>query len=415
MYYVLSFIEALTISSFLYTFRKKEIIWIKIFTLLLTCILFLSIALLLNSDDLLSLLFLLGIFSYGYLYFTSNYSSTLKIFIVSILLSSHAITYQSVFFITNSLFYSDLSISFYESNVFLIERIVINFIYIFVLYIVSKQIKRIKDRQDNSVYLLFSTILFFSVFLLDCFELSLYTNETSKNFTIIILYSFLVFTGALFYWCILFAKNLSKVKEQSIEISVLKHQQESAEKLLKAQKELYQLKHDLKHYINAIQSTTDETKQLFNQLKQISNIDDVIETGNPLINLILSQAKSKAKNENYDLLCSVNLSSNINIDESDLYLLLSNAIDNAFVHNGSRKYIQIMIQETQNYVRIEITNSIDTSVLNEDNEFIHQPLYEHGYGFKTIKNIIEENNGILHHQQQNNQFILSMLLPVKIQ
>ena len=141
----------------------------------------------------------------------------------------------------------------------------------------------------------------------------------------------------------------------------------------------------------------------------------MIETGNPLINLILSQAKEKAKNENYDLQCSINLSHEINIDESDLYLLLSNAIDNAFVHNGSHKYIQIIIQETQNYVRIKITNSIDSPVLNEDNEFIHQPLYEHGYGFKTIKNIIEENKGIIHYQQQNNQFTLSMLVPFKIQ
>lgn len=363
MYYVLSFIEAFIISIFLYAFRKKENIWIKISTLLLTCILFFGIALLLNSDDSLSLLFLLGIFSYGYLHFTSSYSNTLKIFIVSIILSSHAITYQSIFFITNSLFYSDLSISFFKSNLFLIERLVIDFIYIFVLYIVSKQIKRIKDRQDNSFYLLFSTILFFSVFLLDCFELSPYTDEMAKSYTIIILYSFLVFTGALFYWCISFAKNLSKVKEQSIEISILKHQQESAEKLLKAQKELFELKHDLKHYINAFNSTTCETKKFFNQLKQLSNIDDVIETGNPLINLILSQAKEKSKNENYDLQCSINLSHEINIDESDLYLLLSNAIDNAFVHNGSHKYIQIIIKETQNYVKIEITNSIDSPVL----------------------------------------------------
>ncbi len=142
MYYVLSLIEAFIISVFLYAFRKKENIWINISTLLLTCILFLGIALLLNSDDSLSLLFLLGIFSYGYLYFTSNYSNTLKIFIVSIILSSHAITYQSVFFITNSLFYSDLSISFYESNLFLIERIVIDFIYVVVLYIVAKKSRK---------------------------------------------------------------------------------------------------------------------------------------------------------------------------------------------------------------------------------------------------------------------------------
>lgn len=415
MYYVLSFIEAFIISIFLYAFKKKDSIWIRIFTLLCSLLLFLSISSLLKSDDLLSLLFLIGLLSYGYLYITSHYSNSLKIFIVSIILSSHAVIYQSVFFITYSLFYSDLSVSFYESNIFHIERIIINIIYAFILYIITKQIKRIKDRQDNSFYLLFSTILFFSVFLLDCFELSLYTDEMAKSYTIIILYSFLVFTGALFYWFILFAKNLSKVKEQSREISILKHQQESAEKLLKAQKELFELKHDLKHYINAFNSTTGETKKFFNQLKQLSNIDDVIETGNPLINLILSQAKEKAKNENYDLQCSINLSHEINIDESDLYLLLSNAIDNAFVHNGSHKYIQIIIQETQNYVRIKITNSIDSPVLNEDNEFIHQPLYEHGYGFKTIKNIIEENKGIIHYQQQNNQFTLSMLVPFKIQ
>ena len=181
MYYILSIFEALTISIFLYSFRKTNNNWIILLTSLLTIILSISIALLLNSDYSLDLILLLSIFSYLYLYLSSNYSISLKIFIISIILSSHAIIYQSIFFVTNSLFYSSLSISFYETTAFTIVRIIIDIIYIFILLMIKKYIMTIKERKDNAFYLLFSILLIFLVFVIDCFELSLYTDEMAKS------------------------------------------------------------------------------------------------------------------------------------------------------------------------------------------------------------------------------------------
>lgn len=416
MYYILSVIEAFTISIFLYSFRKKNNNWIISLTSLLTIILSVSIILLLNSDYSLALLLILGFFSYLYLYISSNYSVSLKLFIISIILCSHAIVYQFIFFITNSLFYSSISVSFYNSTTFTIERFIIDIIYIFILLLIKKYIINIKERNDNAFYLLFTTILIFLVFIIDCFELSLCSKETVSSFTIIMLYFFLVFTGVLLYWSITFAKNISKIQEQDRTIEILRHQQESAEKILNAQKEFYQLRHDIKHYINALKDSSEKNKeQLIAQLNELTNENNIIETGHPVLNLILSQAKDKAKKENYDLQCSFNLNNEIDIDDSDLYLLLSNSIDNAFVHCGENKIIQISIQEIRSYCKIQITNSIDSPVLNSDNQFIHKTFGEHGYGFKTIHDIIEENNETLSIEQQYKQFIISMLLPLKTQ
>lgn len=416
MYYILSIFEALTISIFLYSFRKTNNNWIILLTSLLTIILSISIALLLNSDYSLDLILLLSIFSYLYLYLSSNYSISLKIFIISIILSSHAIIYQSIFFVTNSLFYSSLSISFYETTAFTIVRIIIDIIYIFILLMIKNYIMTIKERKDNAFYLLFSILLIFLVFVIDCFELSLYTDEMAKSYTIIILYVFLVFTGVLLYWSIAFAKSISKIQEQDQIIAILRHQQESSEKILNTQKELYQLRHDIKHYINALKYSSEENKeQLSTQLNALTKTNNIIETGYPVINLILSQAKEKTHKEGYDLQCSFNLKKEIDINDSDLYLLLSNSIDNAFIHCGENKILQISIQEIKNYCKITIINSIDYPVLNSNNHFIHKSFGEHGYGFKTIQDILVENNGTLSLNQQNNQFILSMLLPLKTQ
>ena len=63
------------------------------------------------------------------------------------------------------------------------------------------------------------------------------------------------------------------------------------------------------------------------------------------------------------------LSHTIKMEDSDLYLLISNLLDNAMQHVGSKKNIVLEISEVGNCLKIIERNSIDHNVL-KDGEFI---------------------------------------------
>ena len=117
-----------------------------------------------------------------------------------------------------------------------------------------------------------------------------------------------------------------------------------------------------------------------------------VETGNTVLDVLLNHTKQQCKEKGIMFSFVMTLSHTIKMEDSDLYLLISNLLDNAMQHVGSKKNIVLEISEVGNCLKIIERNSIDHNVL-KDGEFIVSSAESHGYGWATIKQIVEKYHG----------------------
>ena len=104
------------------------------------------------------------------------------------------------------------------------------------------------------------------------------------------------------------------------------------------------------------------------------------------------------------------------IDESDLYTLLGNAIDNAIEAtrkvSDANRYIGMQINKKGNLVFIHLENTFN-NVLNENNGKLittKDDNQAHGYGILSMEIIAAKYGGTISHKVKNNIFELNILL-----
>ena len=118
--------------------------------------------------------------------------------------------------------------------------------------------------------------------------------------------------------------------------------------------------------------------------------------------MIINHFISKAKNMNVDFTYSGTLVSNLNIKDRKLYILLSNALENAFIHCALPKTVKLDMGCVGEYCRFVITNTYKEK--QEERK---------GYGIISMKKIIEEVNGEINFEIQNDLYICSILIPIQ--
>ncbi|MBQ6334254.1 MAG: GHKL domain-containing protein [Erysipelotrichaceae bacterium] len=205
--------------------------------------------------------------------------------------------------------------------------------------------------------------------------------------------------------------------KQQIELDILRSQQASSRKLLDAQSDLYQLRHDMKHFIQAlknpdiIQSPNTINNMISQYEELVKNVPVPITTLSPAINHVLNIKREEAIRKGIDFAVSLNITHDIDMEDSDLYLLISNLLDNAVEHIGMLKHIRVEMSDVGKMFRIKISNSIDHPVLDEKGNFIStgkDP--EHGYGIKTVEDIISRYNGYIAYNDENGELMVSIMI-----
>ena len=97
--------------------------------------------------------------------------------------------------------------------------------------------------------------------------------------------------------------------------------------------------------------------------------------------------------------------SSLNIKDRKLYLLLSNALENAFVHCDDRKTVRFEVGFVEPYCRFVITNTISSKTIQIKDE-------NHGYGLSSMKAIVDEVNGILTTEVSEDKYTCILLIPI---
>lgn len=189
------------------------------------------------------------------------------------------------------------------------------------------------------------------------------------------------------------------------------------ETLRESQEKTKEYRHDLRHHMQYLSSCIENGK-LEHAGEYIRGICSQIEANkvtvfceNEAANLIFSAFAGRAKEQNIPMIIKAQIPKNVHVSESDLCVLLSNALENALhaCQNIKDKEMQRVIDvsafEKNGKLFLQIINSCDSDIT-----FVHgipvteQP--DHGIGVRSICALVERYEGIYTFEVEKGKFIL---------
>lgn len=222
------------------------------------------------------------------------------------------------------------------------------------------------------------------------------------------------------FMCILLLKYMLTRKEKDF---VTIQEEATHQKYVEMEKILQQSRHqihDLKHDLLALNEYAKEKdlEGLQSYLQKMGEGLEVTRTGvwthNRIWDFVIQQKKAQAEEEGIKVDIDIPLLSGLPFDDREGCVLFGNLLDNAMeacrkIKKGE-KWIRIKADRQQQMLFLQISNSIWEKPKSRENEWItskKQPAL-HGFGLKSVKNIVEQNGGVVTYDVQDNQFTVEM-------
>lgn len=321
------------------------------------------------------------------------------------------------YLIANNPYISEDAIGGY-SIVTLIAYLAIYFSTYFIAYnVFASKIKRGSNMHiKNRFFILLSGI----IIIVDVIFNMITVFNNSKNLTSYYLESFYNLITCFIALELQFSQFSQKKIENELEsYKMLWSERNNQYELSKQTIDIINIKcHDLKHQIHKLDgySTINSVnkQEIENALKIY---DSTIKTGNNALDVILTEKSllGNQKGISFNVIADGKI---LNfIDPTDIYALFGNAIDNALEAltdiNITNKTISIIIKKVNQIVSIHLENYYLGNIVLENGMPITKKDNKdfHGFGMKSMKNIVEKYQGTLTFEVDNNVFKLNIIFP----
>lgn len=201
---------------------------------------------------------------------------------------------------------------------------------------------------------------------------------------------------------------------------ILRHQEKEQYALSKETIELINIKcHDLKHQIRNIGSRSSISEQSVKEIEDLISIyDSTVRTGNEALDVILTEKKLRCTQKNIGLSCIVDGKQLNFINDSDIYSLFGNLLDNAMeavsgLEDG-KKIIGLRVRAVGDLLSINVHNYYDSDLKFENGipETTKEDKKYHGFGLKSISYVCDKYGGDLSITTQNNIFTVNIMFPL---
>lgn len=222
-------------------------------------------------------------------------------------------------------------------------------------------------------------------------------------------------------------QQMSKDNQTKLEYELMKEKEkyskESMEIIKRSNEELREFKHDLKNYLLPLQEAMEtmpqsEMAKVWEKINQkIEDVQTLIQTGNSYVDSMINTKITLARSEKVDVKCTI-LSKMEGIDDLKFCSVFGNLMDNAIEAERKvteKKEIIIFVEEKMGYLRLEIQNKIEKSVLNENSSLntTKKDTSSHGIGHKSIKRTMQKVGGALKYYETGDLFCAEAVFPIK--
>ncbi|MDD3338573.1 MAG: GHKL domain-containing protein [Lachnospiraceae bacterium] len=142
-------------------------------------------------------------------------------------------------------------------------------------------------------------------------------------------------------------------------------------------------------------------------IKPLDELNQCIWCQNEIVNLVINTKILEAKKQNISFQVDIQ-DIGLQIEEYDLYCILSNLLDNAIEAcekmTEKTRWIHIKMHENNLSVIIKIANSIGSEPVKIAGEYVSHKAAGHGYGIKSVRHAVEKNGGIMNCDHDAGQF-----------
>lgn len=208
------------------------------------------------------------------------------------------------------------------------------------------------------------------------------------------------------------------LRDELSAVRVILEQSERQYETAKKTQELINIKyHDLRHQYTRMEQQGSIFQGEREELKQLLNDYDIqIQTGNEVLDVILTEKNLLCRKENIQLLCMADGAGLDFMKPHHLYALLSNAIENAMEAvlklPEDERFIHLYIRRQGKLFHIRVENAFQGILMLRNGLPLtrkEDPNY-HGFGMLSMKTIAESYGGELNVALEDGTFCLDVLL-----
>ena len=231
----------------------------------------------------------------------------------------------------------------------------------------------------------------------------------------------MIISAGLLYLNILivfYAEKMQEVIEEKQYLQLAEQhylmQEQYYEQLREDQNETRAMFHDINKYLQAMQalaaeSNTEQAKEVLNQAQDLfHSIGNVVDVGNSVVNILLSDYIAKAQDNEISFDFDVSIPENLGITAAEVYVILGNTLDNAIeaccVLPVNRRYIHLQMRTFHNMLFYKIENPYEEDYTKQAKG------KNHGFGLQNVKRCVEKYNGDILIDKNSNIFSLSLHL-----
>lgn len=204
--------------------------------------------------------------------------------------------------------------------------------------------------------------------------------------------------------------------------SLLDRQYEQYQQFKVNNEQMQQVYHDIKHlihYIRSVSSSQKYEKELQNLEETVANYETQYDTGNSVLDVVVGSKKMMCRSENITMECYVDAREIGFMDAVHICTIFGNALDNAIeyecrIPEVEKRLIKVSVFSENQFLMIHIRNYCEEKILTsaDDPQTTKQNPEMHGFGIKGIRLAAEQYNGHVSIKQENNWFVVSILIPI---
>ena len=215
-----------------------------------------------------------------------------------------------------------------------------------------------------------------------------------------------------------FSKNLVK--------KISSYQQELIETHYREVDNMYRQirgwRHDYRNHIQTMKAYAaaedwDAIKRYLDLLDDdLTTVDTVIKTGNPMTDAILNSKISLAKSKNIQVIADADIPLTLKSSEIDLCCIIGNLFDNAIEASlklpEDRRMIRVYMDMRNTQLYISFTNLTAGKKLKKEGKLFRSTKGKgHGFGLIRIDAIVERLDGYISCNSEDGAFTTEILLP----
>lgn len=181
-------------------------------------------------------------------------------------------------------------------------------------------------------------------------------------------------------------------------------------------------RHDYRNHIQTMKAYAalgdlEAVKKYLDLLDEdLTTVDTVIKTGNPMTDAILNSKISLAKSKDINVVADAHIPLKLKTSEIDLCCIIGNLFDNAIDASmklpKEQRVIRVYMDMKNTQLYISFTNFTAGKKLKKDGKLFHSTKGDgHGFGLVRIDAIVDRLDGYLSRNSEDGAFTTEILLP----